>query len=118
MDSDAASAVPLSRPCSLAGLSREVSRRPPRRLHPRELQFAAGTAPLAEPATFAQWLDGVWQQDWVVYTKPPFAGPQQVVAYLGRYTHRIAISQSASWPWRTASSTSAGAIIGKAMRSR
>jgi hypothetical protein len=57
-----------------------------------KLQFAAGTAPLAEPATFAQWLDVVWRQDWIVYAKPPFAGPQQVVAYLGRYTHRIAIS--------------------------
>jgi hypothetical protein len=57
-----------------------------------KLQFAAGTAPLAEPATFAQWLDVAWRQDWIVYAKPPFAGPQQVVAYLGRYTHRIAIS--------------------------
>ncbi len=57
-----------------------------------KVQCAAGTAPLAEPITFVQWLDTVWQQDWVVYAKPPCAGPQQVVAYLGRYTHRIAIS--------------------------
>jgi len=57
-----------------------------------QLHFAAGTAPLAEPTTFVQWLDTVWQQEWIVYAKPPFAGPQQVVAYLGRYTHRIAIS--------------------------
>ena len=58
----------------------------------RQLSFAAGTAPLAEPATFGPWLDTLWRQDWVVYAKPPFAGPHQVVAYLGRYTHRIAIS--------------------------
>jgi Putative transposase len=57
-----------------------------------QLHFAAGTAALAEPPTFVSWLDTLWQQDWVVYAKPPFAGPQQVIAYLGRYTHRIAIS--------------------------
>jgi hypothetical protein len=57
-----------------------------------QLHFAAGTASLEEPTTFVQWLDTLWRQEWVVYAKPPFAGPQQVVAYLGRYTHRIAIS--------------------------
>ena len=57
-----------------------------------QLHFAAGTATLEEPTTFVQWLDTLWRQEWVVYAKPPFAGPQQVVAYLGRYTHRIAIS--------------------------
>ena len=34
----------------------------------------------------------LWAQNWVVYSKPPFAGPQQVLDYLGRYTHRVAIS--------------------------
>jgi Putative transposase/Transposase zinc-binding domain len=57
-----------------------------------QLHFAAGTASLKEPTTFVQWLDTLWRQEWVVYAKPPFAGPEQVVAYLGRYTHRIAIS--------------------------
>jgi hypothetical protein len=55
-------------------------------------QCAAGTAPRAEPATCAPWLDVVWRQDWIVYAQPPFAGPQQVVASLGRSPHRIAIS--------------------------
>jgi Putative transposase/Transposase zinc-binding domain len=58
----------------------------------QRLTFAAGTAPLTEPARFGQWLATLSRQDWVVYAKPPFAGPQQVVAYLGRYTHRIALS--------------------------
>jgi putative transposase len=57
-----------------------------------QLHCAAGTAPLAEPTTFVPWLDTVWQQEWIVYAKPPFAGPQQVGAYLGRSTHRIASS--------------------------
>jgi putative transposase/transposase-like zinc-binding protein len=56
------------------------------------LHFAAGTAPFAAPTAFQQWLGQLWTHDWVVYAKAPFAGPQQVVTYLGRYTHRIAIS--------------------------
>lgn len=44
----------------------------------------------------AQWsafIDELRKPDWVVYAKPPFGGPEQVIAYLGRYTHRIAISE-------------------------
>jgi hypothetical protein len=37
-------------------------------------------------------LDGLWKKEWVVYAKPPFASPAQVLHYLGRYTHRVAIS--------------------------
>jgi Putative transposase/Transposase zinc-binding domain len=74
-----------------------------RRLFLRDLQatFAAGhlhffgdLAPLADPATFAQRLDQLRRADWVVYAKPPFGGPEQVLAYLGRYTHRVAIANS------------------------
>jgi hypothetical protein len=49
-------------------------------------------APLAEPATFAGWLAPLSAKDWVVYAKPPFGGPAQVLKYLARYTHRVAIS--------------------------
>ena len=58
------------------------------------LAFAAGTADLAAPATFAHLLAGLRTTPWVVYAKPPFGGPAQVLAYLGRYTHRVALSNA------------------------
>ncbi len=58
----------------------------------RKLLFAGSTAPLADPAAFAEWLAQLRQPDWVVYAKRPFAGPAQVLEYLGRYTHRGALS--------------------------
>jgi len=47
---------------------------------------------IAQPKTFAAWLRPLYRQDWVVYLKRPFGGPQYVLQYLGRYTHRVAIS--------------------------
>ncbi len=47
---------------------------------------------LAQPQTFAAWLRPLFRKDWVVYSKPPFGGPEHVLQYLGRYTHRVAIS--------------------------
>lgn len=52
-----------------------------------QLTFAAGTAPLAEPGRFAALLAQLRATPWVVYAKPPFGGPGQVLQYLGRYTH-------------------------------
>jgi hypothetical protein len=49
---------------------------------------------LAEPNAFELLLEKLYRKDWVVYAKPPFAGPEQVYRYLGRYTHRIAISNA------------------------
>jgi len=57
-----------------------------------QLVFTGSLAPLAEPAAFADWLGPLRRQDWVVYAKRPFAGPEQVLEYLSRYTHRVAIS--------------------------
>ena len=57
-----------------------------------KLRFAGSLAALADPQAFATWLRDLRQQDWVVYAKRPFAGPTQVLEYLGRYTHRVAIS--------------------------
>jgi len=57
-----------------------------------QLRFAGSLAALAEPETFATWLQDLRQHDWVVYAKRPLAGPTQVLEYLGRYTHRVAIS--------------------------
>jgi hypothetical protein len=56
------------------------------------LRFAGSLAPLAAPAAFTAWLAQLRQPDWVVYAKRPFAGPAQVLEYLGRYTHRVALS--------------------------
>jgi hypothetical protein len=41
---------------------------------------------------FAAWLRPLYRQDWIVYLKRPFGGPEYVLQYLGRYTHRVAIS--------------------------
>lgn len=59
-----------------------------------ELQFPKTHPHLADPVVFARWLRGVCRHPWVVYSKRPFAGPQPVLAYLCRYTHRVAISNS------------------------
>jgi hypothetical protein len=59
-----------------------------------KLALAGSTAQLAGPAKLATFLRELRANDWVVYAKPPFAGPEQVIAYLGRYTHRIAISNN------------------------
>lgn len=58
------------------------------------LQFFGDTAEHADPLAFTRLLTSAGRQDWVVYAKPPFGGPQQVLAYLSRYTHRVAIANS------------------------
>ncbi len=57
-----------------------------------QLTFARGTATLADRRTFTAFLSELRAVDWVVYAKRPFAGPEQVLEYLGRYTHRVALS--------------------------
>src|SRR5208283_845882 len=59
-----------------------------------ELQFFGSHAHLAQPAAFAAVLAPLRKTKWFVYSKRPFAGPQAVLAYLSRYTHRVAISNS------------------------
>lgn len=64
-----------------------------KRLHrSKKLQCAGPSAPLAEPRQFAKLLRSLHRHDWVVYAKPAFGDPVQVLRYLGRYTHRVAIS--------------------------
>ena len=58
------------------------------------LQFFGEHTALADARTFARWLAPLRQCEWVVYAKRPFAGPAAVLAYLSRYTHRVAISNS------------------------
>jgi putative transposase len=56
------------------------------------LHFFSDLAHLAEPWAFSRYLAPLWRVDWVVDCKRPFAGPEQVLRYLSRYTHRVAIS--------------------------
>jgi hypothetical protein len=55
------------------------------------LYFPGDLAPLVQQKTFSAWLRLLFRKDWVVYTKRPFGGPEYVLHYLGRYTHRVAI---------------------------
>jgi hypothetical protein len=57
-----------------------------------KLCFHGQLKPLAQAQSFATWLKALAKKDWVVYAKPPCGGPQQVLKYLARYTHRVAIS--------------------------
>jgi hypothetical protein len=64
-----------------------------KRLHRRKkLPCAGPAAALADQLQFAKLLRRLHRHDWVVYAKPAFGGPMQVLRYLGRYTHRVAIS--------------------------
>lgn len=57
-----------------------------------QLHFPGAIEPLQSASAFAACLESQAHCEWVVYAKPPFGGPQQVLEYLGRYTHRVAIS--------------------------
>jgi hypothetical protein len=56
------------------------------------LQFFGRHARLTDPRAFAAYLAPLWNTEWVVYCKHPFGGPEEVLRYLARYTHRVAIS--------------------------
>ncbi len=60
--------------------------------HAGQLKCVGELAGLAEPQAFTRWLAPLKGSEWVVYAKRPFAGPEAVLAYLSRYTHRVAIS--------------------------
>ena len=62
--------------------------------HHGELEFFSTLSELSDRKAFARYLDPVRQKEWVVYAKEPFAGPEQVLDYVGRYTHRVAISNN------------------------
>ena len=59
-----------------------------------KLQFFGEYAHLVDPKAFAKWLAPMRAVEWVVYAKRPFAGPEAVLVYLSRYTHRVAIANS------------------------
>jgi hypothetical protein len=57
-----------------------------------KFRFSGQLADLSDAAHFERWLQTLERSDWVVYAKPPFGGPEHVLKYLARYTHRVAIS--------------------------
>lgn len=59
-----------------------------------ELEFFSALQALRAPDAFRRYLQPLREKEWVVYAKAPFAGPQQVLEYVGRYTHRVAISNN------------------------
>jgi hypothetical protein len=74
-----------------------------------KLQFYGDHQSLVQADAFSRWIKPLRKIDWVVYAKPPFAGPEAVLAYLSRYTHRVAISnrrllafneQSVTFKWK------------------
>lgn len=62
--------------------------------HAGELAFFGDLVGLSDPQAFAAYLAPLHKIEWVVYAKPPFGDPEAVLAYLSRYTHRVAISNS------------------------
>ncbi|MBN1545710.1 MAG: IS91 family transposase [Syntrophaceae bacterium] len=58
----------------------------------RKMNFPGKIAPLKDKRAFNRLLEGLYEKDWVVYCKPPFSNAEKVMEYLGRYTHRVAIS--------------------------
>jgi len=59
-----------------------------------KLQFHGQFESLSDPLNFARYIAPLRDMEWVVYAKPPFGGPERVLDYLGRYTHRVAISNN------------------------
>jgi hypothetical protein len=60
----------------------------------KKLRFFGELQPLSDPQNFTRYLEPLHDSEWVVYAKPPFGGPERVLDYLGRYTHRVAISNN------------------------
>jgi hypothetical protein len=65
-----------------------------RLFHAGTLKLAGSSAPLTDPTAQHRLFNTLHEKPWVLYTKRPFSGPEQVLDYLGRYTHRVAISNN------------------------
>jgi hypothetical protein len=75
-------------------LSRKFRGKFLRFLQNETLRFGGNTAHLGNPSDWDRLIAKLYKTDWVLYCKPPFGGPQKVIDYLGRYTHRVAISNN------------------------
>ena len=66
-----------------------------KKLNAREkIKFTGKCKPLAGPDTFRKFIDGLYKKKWVVYCKEPFSNPDNLLRYLGRYTHRVALTNN------------------------
>jgi putative transposase len=86
------SAVSLSGQGAQPSVPRQIRRVSESRFREGKLGFRGELKCLGEKRTFFEWVARVRETEWVVYAKPPFGGPRQVLKYLARYTHRVAIS--------------------------
>ena len=93
LDSVPARLLPAG-PCALAPVPTAVPGEAARRPRGRPPALLRQSRALAEPQAFAAYLAPLRQTEWVVYAKRPFGGPEAVLAYLSRYTHRVAIANS------------------------
>jgi hypothetical protein len=73
-----------------------------------KLRFFGALSGLAEASAFGRWLRPLYAREWVVYAKPPFGGPQVVLKYLARYTHRVAIGNRRLVSWSDGAVTFSG----------
>ncbi len=80
------------------------------------LKFFSDHVPLADFTAFAAWISQLREVDWWLYAKPPFGGPKPVLAYLSRYTHRIAMSNRQLWRGTTLVSHSTTKIVASKAR--
>jgi hypothetical protein len=85
--------------------------------HNHQLGFRGDLKHLAQPKIFAAWLRLLYRQHWVVYLKRPFGGPEYVLQYLGRYTHRVAISNHRLVSFTDGQVTFRGILLTKTNRS-
>jgi Putative transposase/Transposase zinc-binding domain len=83
-----------------------------------ELQFFSDLGALKDPDAFAAYLAPLRTSEWVVFAKRPFAGPEQVLAYLARYTHRVAIANSRLISLPMVVCLSAGRTIARTARAK
>src|SRR5437868_3800426 len=97
------------RPRAQPHVPRQAARLPQAELRRNQLCFAGKLTELSTPYAFHSLLGGLRRREWVVYSKPPFGGPEHVLKYLARYTHRVAISNGrllgvengqVRFPWR------------------
>jgi hypothetical protein len=81
-------------PRAVAAVQASLSRKAPATYEQGRLILEGSLSTLASPAAFAAVLKPLRRKNWFVYAKRPFAGPKAVLAYLSRYTHRVAISNA------------------------
>jgi len=86
--------VLLARPGAVPPVPASVRRRPSALHRTGALAFFGDLSGLAEAEAFTAWLSPFRKSEWVVYAKPPFGGPEAVLASMSRYTHRVAISNN------------------------